>query len=387
MTKKTGKRSLISRILGDRGGNFGLMTAFALPVILAAGGVAMDLTNMVLTKAELQDAADSAALAASSALSNDKKTVAQAKEIAESFFKTQMVSSQIDGANAIVDIKETVIGGNAKEFKVSVTTSSTLQLNPLTRLLGQTTAAVSAASTAESATGAKSAVSMYFVLDRSGSMGEEITHEETYPCPTTRRPNRMCTDMVGTGLTRIASLKLASASLLTQLDTADPTATFVRTGGVSYNNKAQSPTDLAWGTADVRSYVNALTADGNTNSAPAFKKAYEGLTSGTEEEAHTNKPGNGQTPKKYIVFMTDGDNNQAGADSETKTLCDSARSEKSKIEVYTIAFMAPSGGQKLLRYCATDAEHYFEAESTEDLLAAFDAIGKDAASAVSRLTQ
>jgi Flp pilus assembly protein TadG len=351
----------------------------------------MDLTNMVLTRAELQDAADSAALAASSALSNDKKTVAQAKEIAENFFKTQMTSSQIDGASATVDIKETVIVGNAKSFKVSVSTSSTLQLNPLTRLLGQTTAAVSAASTAESATGAKSAVSMYFVLDRSGSMGEEITHEETYACPSRRNPNKMCTGMVGTGLTRIASLKLASASLLTQLDTADPTATFVRTGGVSYNNKAQSPTNLAWGTTGVRNYVNALTADGNTNSAPALQIAYDGLTKSTdgvtEEQAHANKPGNGQTPKKYIVFMTDGDNNQAGADDKTKTLCDSARSQTPQIEVYTVAFMAPSGGQKLLRYCATDSEHYFEAESTEDLLAAFDAIGRNAAAAMSRLTQ
>ncbi|MGX5719594.1 vWA domain-containing protein [Shinella zoogloeoides] len=385
MKKMTEKRSLLARLRDDRRGNFAMMTAFALPVILGAGGFAMDLTNMVLTKAELQDAVDSASLAAASALSNDKKTVAEAKEIALKFFKTQL-SGTLPGKSDLtsattIDITETTEASGGKTFKINVATGYELQLNPLTRLFGQTSKQIVASGSAESGTESKNALSMYFVLDRSGSMGEQTNSTTTYACPTKKDPNKTCT----TKLTRIASLQLATQDLLKQLDTADPKAIFVRTGAVSYNSSAQSPTDLAWGTAGVLKYVNALTASGNTNSAPAFTTAYNSLTSGTEETEHKNKAGNGQVPSKYIIFMTDGDNNIASADTDTKTECDKAKANN--IEVYTIAFMAPSRGQALLQYCATTTNHYFAAESTADLLAAFKTIGQQASQVIARVTK
>jgi len=385
MKKMTEKRSLLARFRDDRRGNFAMMTAFALPVILGAGGFAMDLTNMVLTKAELQDAVDSASLAAASALSNDKKTVAEAKAIALKFFKTQL-SGTLPGKSDLtsattIDITETTGASGGKTFKVNIATGYQLQLNPLTRLFGQTSKQIAASGSAESGTESKNALSMYFVLDRSGSMGEQTNSTTTYACPTKKEPNKTCT----TKLTRIASLQLATQDLLKQLDTADPKSTFVRTGAVSYNSAAQTPTALTWGTSNVLSYVNALTATGTTNSAPAFTIAYDSLMSPTENDAHKNKAGNGQVPSKYIIFMTDGDNNVASADSTTKTYCDKART--AKIEVYTIAFMAPAGGQALLQYCATTASHYFAAESTADLLAAFKTIGQQASQVVARVTK
>lgn len=395
MTKNTERKTWVSRLLRDRAGNFGMMTALVFPVILAAGGVAMDLANMVMIKTELQDATDAAALAAASALANDGRSVAEAKEIALRFLKVQMTGgttidneegkteatkNDFDSVTAI-SVKETALSGAGKSFHVDVATSYTLQFNPFTRLLGQTSTTMNATSSAESATESKNALSMHFVLDRSGSMGEETNNTTSYPCPTKKNPNKICTEK----LTRIASLKLATADLLTQLNTADPSSTYVRTAGVSYNDKAQSPTTFEWGTVSVGNYVNNLSASGYTDSSAAFKIAYDSLTSGAEEKAHKDKKNNGQIPTKYIVFMTDGDNNQAAADSKTRALCDSAKT--AKIEVYTIAFMAPSGGQALLQYCATTSNHYFLAESTGDLIAAFKAIGERASAVVSRLTK
>jgi Flp pilus assembly protein TadG len=46
MTKNTERKTWVSRLLRDRGGNFGMMTALIFPVMLAAGGVAIDLTTM-----------------------------------------------------------------------------------------------------------------------------------------------------------------------------------------------------------------------------------------------------------------------------------------------------------------------------------------------------
>lgn len=390
MTKMTGKSTLVSRFLRDRAGNFAMVTAVVIPVILAAGGIAIDLTKTVLAKAELQDASDAAVLAAAAAMANDGKTAEQAKRIAAELFAMQMSGTSaivkegdasIIDAKPVINITETSTGGTGKTFKVEIDASYTVKYTVFTKLLGHTTGTLKSSSVAESANESKSALSMYFVLDKSGSMGELTNSTTSYACPTKKNPNKTCTK----NLTRIESLKLATASLLTQLDTADPSATFVRTGGVSYNSAAQPATNLAWGTTGVLNYVNALAAEGNTNSAPAFTIAYNALMDAAEAKAHKEKAGNGQVPSKYIVFMTDGDNNQSNADKVTLEYCEYARTKK--IEVYTIAFMAPSRGQALLSACATTPNHYFLAESTADLLAAFKTIGQQTSQIIARVTK
>ncbi|WP_242218097.1 vWA domain-containing protein [Shinella zoogloeoides] len=392
MTKTAGKSTLASRLLRDRGGNFAMVTAVVIPVILMAAGVAIDLTKTVLAKAELQDASDAAVLAAAAALANDGKSIEEARTIAQELFTLQMsgASSLVkEGDETLVDaapvinITETVTGNTGRSYTVEIDASYSVKYNILTRqLLGHNSGTLETSSIAESGTAdSKSAFSMYFVLDKSGSMGEETKSTTSYPCPTKKKPDKVCSK----NLTRIDSLKLATASLLAQIDAADPTATYVRTGGVSYNSVAQKANPLDWGTTGVLGYVNALTADGNTNSAPAFKIAYDSLMLDTEAKAHKDKQGNGQVPAKYIVFMTDGDNNQTNADKTTLEYCDLARAKK--IEVYTIAFMAPSRGQALLSACATTPGHYFLAESTADLLAAFQSIGQQTSKTVARVTK
>ena len=102
---------------------------------------------------------------------------------------------------------------------------------------------------------------------------------------------------------------------------------------------------------------------------------------------------NGLKPEKYIIFMTDGENTKASrngfvsnpeADASTRATCTSAR--KASIRVYTIAFMAPPGGQKLLSDCATTKSDYFKAEDTASLVAAFKTIGERSAKNLVRLT-
>ena len=93
----------------------------------------------------------------------------------------------------------------------------------------------------------------------------------------------------------------------------------------------------------------------------------------------------GQVPTKYIVFMTDGANNYSSDDTSTLATCASAK--KDGIEIYTVAFMAPTAGQTLLKTCATDSSHYFQAENMAALVAAFKVIGERTSAVVSRLTQ
>jgi len=419
---KMAKRSTLlqscSKLIGDRRGNFGMMAAILVPVLFASGGVAIDMTNMMMAKNQLQDATDAAGLAAASALVNDGLTIEQAKVLAKDFVKSQMQSSKMSpeellaleqalSSGTVVDITEQkALVGNNKTYTVNVTAKYNLPLNALTRLIGQETAEIGTVSKSLSSTEAKNALSMFLVLDRSGSMGEDTstinadspTKPETYSCGTSRKP-KTCTRYVDNYIIKIEALKTAAANLLLQLKTADSTSTLVRTGAVSYNNAMQPASSLAWGTSAVSSYVNALNATGATDSSAAFKTSYNSLMALNpagalvEEKAHFDKNAQ-KNPQKFIVFMTDGENNyyngtQSSAngdksDAETLKYCASAKT--AGITVYSIAFMAPDRGKALLKACATTAENYFAAEDADQLTAAFKYIGEKTAAMTVRLT-
>ncbi len=399
-----------------------MMTALLLPVLLGAGGISIDLTKMMMTKNRLQDASDSAALAAASALANDGMSIDDAKKLALEFLKTQMRSGgaspgedpETEGeeqkeedtyalGSSLIDIDETSTVGTGKSWVINVSASYEMPLNPLTRLLVKDKATINASTTAESATESKSALSMFLVLDRSGSMSfktDEIA-SQTVACKNWTDSN-WGQDIKATKpcyVRKIAALKAAVANLTTQLNTADPENELVRTAAVSYNDQMQTETQLAWGTTGASTYVNALPTEptGGTDSHAAFAKALDKLVpadSSKETEIPAHKDKNGQVPTKYIVFMTDGANtayngkssdaNGNRSDTETKASCDKARA--AKVEVYTVAFMAPDRGQALLKYCATTEANYFEADDMTQLVAAFKAIGEKATAVVARLT-
>lgn len=377
----------IKRLAGDKTGNFAITTAFVIPVLIGVVGMAIDTANLLIFKNKLQVAADTATLAAASSLASKAKTAQDAKALSLQFLYGQINAGKTAENAATypqavseptVSITESAYNVTGKKFAVTMKTSYTVPLSPLAAVLGLSTARVSVSSTSESSTETKNALSMYFVLDRSGSMGDYTN--TTYQATCYDRKNRpySCTGYY----TKIDSLKMAVASLLGQLTTADPETKYVRTGSVAYDLSMLTPQAINWGVNAVQSYVNNLTANGGTSSTNAFKQAVTSLMASTEDSAHKAK--NGQVPSKYIVFMTDGDNNYASDDTATKLACDDAKNKK--IEVFTVAFMAPSKGQSLLKYCATDSNHYFAAEDTAQLVQAFKTIGDKAAEQMTLLT-
>lgn len=96
-------------------------------------------------------------------------------------------------------------------------------------------------------------------------------------------------------------------------------------------------------------------------------------------------------PRKALVLMTDGANTMyvdgAGshryvgdgkpatqADKYTAELCENIK--KKKIELYTVAFQIDiPAAHAMLQKCATSTGHYYKADSAEDLIKAFEAIG------------
>ena len=379
----------MSRLLKDRSGNFGMMTAILLPVLIGGGGIALDLTNMMMSKTQLQEAADSAALAASTALATGEAAdEAAARKLAKEFFIAQMgnyMGAEAAGALAgTTDVNvNTTTTSNGKSFQVAVASSYNLALTPLMGVFGYNAMDIATNSVSKSGTSERrTALSMTLVLDESGSMLADTKTEIAPRTSCAHYDNSQ--NYIGWWnpcmIKKIEALETAANLLLDQLDTADPNAEFVRTSGINWSSKVHETSDLAWGTSNTRQkVVRKLDADGGTESAAPMLKAYQDLTKtgyNSEEEIHYRDKKN-KTIRKYIVFMTDGNNNSTSSDTQTKAICDEAK--KKHITIYSVAFMAPTRGQNLLSYCATDPSHFFKAESMEDLLVAFQAIGRDAA--------
>lgn len=183
---------------------------------------------------------------------------------------------------------------------------------------------------------------------------------------------------------KIEALQDAAAALFNQLDTADPTQTYVRTGLSAYSSYIRGTTNMEWGTGSAANYVKDMYASGGTASTRSVKWAYDQLkvSNTTEDTLHAGK--NGQKPDKFMLFMTDGSNNRTSDDTSTKVICDTAKNEG--IRIFAVAFAAPSRGQQLLQYCASSSEDYFEPETANELVAAFEKIGKSTANTLTRLT-
>lgn len=375
MFARAGDRSRLRQLLSDRAGNIGLTFAIICVPLVGSIGAAIDYTRALNLHREIQSSLDAALVAAMAEIEAKNKNEELIKKRMENWLAAQAAMS---GSKYTLDAKSIDI--DTSIHQVTATVTGTIDTSFL-RMLGvqKIPVAVEASVMGGEETTTKNAFSMYLVLDRSGSMDSNTTTSYTGTCTDAYNNQYSCTKVYK----KIEALKLAASDLLSQFADIDPQSKYVRTGGVSYNNVMQTPSDLAWGTSAVLSYVKALPTGGTTNSGEAMEEAYDSLKDSEEDKAHRTINGN-KKPDKYIVLMTDGENNVNGADTKTQKYCDKAK--KDDMTVYAIAFMAPTAGQKLLRYCATSSGHYFSADNTKELVEAFKLIGATAAKKLIRLT-
>lgn len=380
--------SAIEKLIRCRSGNFTITTAILLPMLFMAVGLAVDISTLSRKREQLQNAVDSAALAATSAMVNNGMSETLAKALAVSMVKGQMTASgeTVNLPTSTVTISQTAPNSHSNIYTAKVVTTYNVPLSGFQVLLGFTSSRITAVGSAQSEIEKKNPISMYLVLDRSGSM-QWVTsvvdttrtscdnyYEANWPNATWQSPCYV---------KKIESLKTAVKALSDQLDANDPTNEYVRVGAVSYNTAIQTPQALSWGTTNVKTYVNALTATGGTNSAPGMQQAYQSLNSPSEDQVHQAK--NGGTPSKFILLMTDGANDNTNNDATTLSWCTTAKNAGMKI--YTVAFVAPNRGKQLLASCSSGTEYYFEASNVPQLIAAFQTIGLKTSKLANRLTQ
>ena len=348
----------IPKFIKDVRGNIAITAAFAMLPIMIGVGAALDYSRVVQLTGKLSQAADAALLSAASTvmkqgLIDNSGTVtasqlqninSQLNNFFDRFFKSNVginsngISYTLSYDPATQDVRVVVNMEYKTAFSGFVTPNVNLQAKAA---INMTPAS-------------QGALSMYLVLDKSGSMGWY---------------NRMNT------------LKIAIADMANQFEAKDPQHKYVRLGAIAYDSYKRYPSTLTWGSAAANNYVQRLVPIGGTNSYPAMLAAYNSIANKREDEAHEQK--NQKKPKKYIVLLTDGANNRSYYDYYTLQVCGNAKN--AAIEVYTVAFQAPASGQNLLRACASSPAHYFKASNAKDLIKAFRQIGAAASNAL-RLT-
>jgi Flp pilus assembly protein TadG len=406
-------KSRMSSLLRDRGGNFAMMTAILLPVTIGAAGVAIDVSNMLLSQRQLQEASDSAALAAATALANGKvSSHADAQALAIDFVGGQMANYFANDQTAVdsvknattVDVTETPNGTKSKIFSVSVNSSYNMPTTAFMRIFGQNNVRISTTSSSVNGqTDTQGALSMYLALDRSGSMSfiTDTIKSQTTKCQNYtannwgKYPNLKSTNPCYTR--KIEALQIAATALFTALNAADTSTDhdLIRMGAVSYTDEMQTAKPINWGTGDASSYVTALPAlpTGGTDASGAMQTAFNALkssTDGSDAETVAHKSRDHTSFARYIILMTDGEmTGSTGSwnspiDQDVRKVCAAAKADG--IQIFTIAFMAPQKGKDLLSYCASSLSNAYQPDNMAKLVDDFGDIAAKATSSLTRLT-
>jgi uncharacterized protein YegL len=143
-----------------------------------------------------------------------------------------------------------------------------------------------------------------------------------------------------------------------------------------YANCPAAITPLSYDWATLKTKIDAMQPTGNTNTTIGLEWGWHSLT----KNAPMNAPAEDEkyTYKKFIIFLTDGDNtqnrwtsNQSQIDARMSAACTNAKNEG--VIVYTILVM--QGSENLLKNCASSPSMYFKITQSNQLVTVFNQIG------------
>ncbi len=343
---------MVYRLLKDTKGNFSIILAVSAMALLTCVGVGVDYTNMVRQQAEINGIVDAAAIAAATqAKSNsaDRRKAAMAVFDENLALNTQL---KLNGQPGIH------FDDNAGE----VTVDANLAYQPLfLSFLGKDNYNIGSQSTVSYAIEYIPPMSIALALDTSGSMSWTTTD----------------------GTIKIDALQEATRELFAALfdSTENPTLLLqqLSSGFSTYNTDLIISQPIMSGYAHIE---NTMTTDplfvaaGGTDSTPSVQFAFDQLMVSRSMASDPKWKG-------YLLFLTDGDNNDPLSDDSTKAICQQAKDQD--ITIYTIAFAAPPRGEELLEDCASDPSNAFDSSDAQKLKQAFEAIGEEIGESVVRI--
>jgi Flp pilus assembly protein TadG len=397
----------------DRGGNFGIMFALSSVMLLSAAGMALDYSRMSSGKARLNHALDAAVLSTTRVITSGAVAPEDAEELVRKFILANIDEADYDGDplqidQVIVDPVEKTLQVVAS-LRVPMTISSVFSENSRT------------VSTSSKGQFSNTKIEVAMALDITGSMGDPLpgtseTRIEALKAAATNAVGMMMAapgadDRVRIGLVPYAATVDASPVI----DEISYTGTsygcvYERTGPKRFTDDFASPLYPVGGTTSncpgaeivpmtndetlLTDHIDSFGTGGCTAGHVAIAWSYYMLSPNwdaawpTESEAAPYAPGT----RKYAIIMTDGifnthqssnnwcnNSGKAKSNKFARKLCKNMKARG--ILVYTIAFDAPSQAAALMRKCAspdtTETQYFYDAGSSAELDAAFEAIAKD----------
>lgn len=168
---------MLGKLLRDRSGNFGVMTALMLVPLIGVGGLAIDISNALMVRSTLQAAADAAAIAAVAETSagvmqamqmkSDGQLTAAIEDAKKVFIGHAKMSEEYQLQNFDVDVVKT-----GTQLKAVFTFDAKVPTT-LARVLGQKD--VTVAGRAEAVFQTDTFRDFYLLLDNTPSMGVGAT--------------------------------------------------------------------------------------------------------------------------------------------------------------------------------------------------------------------
>lgn len=142
--------------------------------------------------------------------------------------------------------------------------------------------------------------------------------------------------------------------------------------------QGREPLGLTNNRSELNSYVNSLSAGGGTAghlgvawSWYLISENWDGVFAGSSTPLSYTEPDS----EKVVILMTDGSFNsevfptQGTSDAQARALCD--RMKLSGVKVYSVALQAPTAGKRVLEYCATGSDYFFEPNTAAELTEAY----------------
>jgi len=321
--------SFLARYTRNRDGNIAMMFAISIFALIACIAVAIEVNRMISLRIELQDIADSAALAAAIEESNpdsDENPISTAQKLIESL--------SVDLPNS-VELATPDIEINKTDKETIVELSANLDMIFGT-IFGFENRNISVESRAVYGHSGVEPTSLVFVLDISGSMNANMGANN-----------------------RIGVLQDTVEDFFVDIQSNNNHANLlsdIRTGLRSYNMQVQTSesTDIQPGWGHVLDKVETFSLDSGTLPHEAMEQAVAMLKNDRMYNNHT-------LVREVIIYMTDGEVDDhlitSGKNSTQRTqeACDDAKA--SDMEIFAIGMDAPTQAKALLQYCATSGVH------------------------------
>ncbi|MEO0545069.1 MAG: TadE/TadG family type IV pilus assembly protein [Pseudomonadota bacterium] len=400
------------RFKADQRGNFAIITAVGGIMVMTAVGLSIDISRALMAQTHLSNAVDSAVLSTTRLVTQGAMSEEDAKKEVKKFLFANFDDSKFGSQPTITAVK---VDSAANTMSVSA------HIDLPTAFMGIAGVDTQRVNWNSEAAFSNTKIEVAMALDVTGSMGSyipgtsdtkiDVLKDAASGAIDTLIPNATAAQRVRIGLVPYAATVNAKPVISRISTTGSGKCIYERVGPNAHNDTFANGSNPVGST---KSYCPSAKIMPMTNDATKLKNHINSFSIGGCTAGHTaiawahymvSPNWNGAwdleseaasysdaETRKYAIIMTDGIFNthissgnvctsagETNSRADALALCSEMRSRD--IDVYTIAFDAPTDAAKLMEDCANpntaQSQYYFNATDRTELENAFQAIAKD----------